>query len=116
MKSLSISTVAIAAAILVLCTSFHPLQGTSSSHEISKPAVSSLLGATARQGDLFWYIDNGTEYTGYISVEDETDDLMEEYGVLVDTDPDGGTLLASGYPIYGYPHLIFASSFLYGHF
>jgi hypothetical protein len=115
MKSLSIGTVAIAAAILVLCTSFHPLQETTSSREISKPALSQ-LGAAARQGDLFWYIDGGTEYTGYISVEDETDDLMEEYGVLVDTSPVGGTLLASGYPIYGYPHLFFASAFLYGHF
>ena len=116
MKSLSISTVAIAAAILVLCTSFHPLQGASSSREISKPAFSSQLGATARQGDLFWYIDNGTEYTGYISVADETDDLEGEYDVLVDTNPVGGTLLASGYPVYGYPHLIFASCYLYGHF
>ena len=123
MKPLSISTAAVAAVLVVLCTSFHPLQKTSSSREVLKPAVTGQAGAAngqiraaARQGDLFWYIDDGTEYVGYLSVETETDDLEAEYDVLVDTDPDGGTLLASGYPFYGYPHLFYASSFLYGHF
>jgi hypothetical protein len=116
MKPLSISTVAIATAFFILCTSFHPLPKTSSSREIIKPVTSSQLRAATRQGDLFWYIDNGTEYVGYLSVEDETDALEEQYDVLVDTNPDGGTLLASGYPFYGLPHSFFASAFLYGHF
>jgi hypothetical protein len=104
MKPLSVATVAIATSLLVLCTSFHPLKKT------AQPETA------ARVGNLFWYIDGGTVYDDWVSADIETGELEDEYGVLVDTNPVGGTLLAGGYPIYGYPHLIFASSYLYGHF
>lgn len=111
MKPLSIFVVAIATSLLVLCTSFHP-QTASSKH----PTASAANTPTARVGNLFWYIDGGTVYHDWVSADIEAYELEEEYGVWVDTNPVGGTLLSSGYPIYGYPHLIFASTNLYGHF
>ena len=111
MKPLSICVVALATSLLVLCTSFHPTTVSSKQH-----AASAGSGSAARVGNLFWYIDGGTVYHDWVSADIEAYELEEEYGVMVDTNPVGGTLLSSGYPIYGYPHLIFASTFLYGHF
>jgi hypothetical protein len=62
----------------------------------------------------YWYLDGGTVYDDWTSVSSEITRLETEYGVLVDTNPNG-TLIASGYFVKGYPHLVYASVLLYSH-
>ena len=105
MKSLSISVVAMATSLFVLCTSFSDRQ-----------IAGSETAAAARVGNLFWYIDDGTVYNDWTSVDNETTEMEDEYGVLVDTDPVGGTIVSIGYPVYGLPHDVYPSCYLYAHF
>ena len=65
--------------------------------------------------NYYWYLDNGTVYDGWRSTNQEIARLEAIYNVYVDTDPFGGTLIASGYSIYGYPHVVYASVLLYSH-
>lgn len=104
MKSLT-SFVAIATMIFFLCTSF----------SADQKGVFSSNTATADNIHYHFYLNGGTTYDGWYTTSQEIDRLELMYGVLVDTSPLGGSLLASGYAIKGYPHLIYASVFLYGH-
>jgi hypothetical protein len=92
--------VALAAALFFVSTSFKPIKKHS-------PAQ--------KDQYYYWYLDNGTVYEGWNSVAQEITILEDEYGVYVDGDPLDGTLIASGYFVKGYPHLVYASVLLYTH-
>jgi hypothetical protein len=64
---------------------------------------------------LYWY-DTGDNYVDEATVSQEEYNLEVKYGVLVDTNPMGGTLLERGYQDYGKPHFDFPLATLYGHF
>lgn len=68
-----------------------------------------------RDAYYYWYLDNGTVYDDWTSVANEITRLENEYDVYVDEDPINGSLIASGYAIKGYPHIVYASVFLYSH-
>src|SRR6185312_2461770 len=55
----------------------------------------------------YWYLDNGTVYDDWNDVSGEITRLENEYGVYIDEDPIDGTLIASGYGIKGYPHVVY---------
>lgn len=103
MKSPKLRGVAIATAIFLLLTSF------STDKRLSN------CGEAADDTHYYFYLNNGTTYDGWYTTDQEIDRLETMYGVYVDGNPLGGTLLAKGYAIKGYPHLVYASVFLYGH-
>ena len=92
--------VAFAAMLFIVCTSATPTK----ERNISKKDNT----------NYYWYLDGGTVYDDFCTTAQEVTRLEEEYGVLVDTNPDG-TLIASGYFIKGYPHVVYASVLLYSH-
>lgn len=98
----SITIVAIATCLLTLCTSFATGRPEPSRH-------------TTAHAAYYWYLTSDNSYQGDWSTSTEIDVLEEMYDVYVDTDP-SGTLLASGYGLPGYPHSIWPSVNLYGHF
>jgi len=106
MRSLSFAGVAFATMFFILCTSFK-----------TDKAVLSFKNASAAKDNIhyYFYLNNGTVYDGWYTTSQEISRLENMYGVYVDGSPLGGTLLGSGYAIKGYPHLIYASVFLYGH-
>ena len=106
MKSLSIAGVALATIFFFLCTSFK----TDNSDHFPR-----IASAAKDNIHYYFYLNNGTVYDGWFTTSQEIGRLEDDYGVYVDTSPLGGTLLGSGYAIKGYPHLIYASVFLYGH-
>jgi hypothetical protein len=64
----------------------------------------------------FWYLASGDVYDGWYTIAQETARLETIYGVYVDGNPgNGGYLLSTAYGLYGTPHLIWPSYFLYGH-
>jgi len=67
------------------------------------------------QVSYYWY-DTNDNYVDFNTVAEEEYNLEVEYGVLVDENPMGGTLLEKGYQNPGKPHMAFPGSFLYGHF
>ena len=101
MKPLSLLKVALAATVIFLSTSFKP--GKSSSF------------SNVNNTNYYWYLDSGTVYDGWYTTATEITRLENMYGVYVDGDPLDGTLIASAYAYKGYPHLIYASVFLYSH-
>lgn len=106
MKALHVTLkVACATLLLFVFTSFKPVK----SHTTQKDA------STKWDPYYYWYLDGGTVYDDWTSVNNEVARLEYEYGVYVDEDPIDGTLIASGYAIKGYPHLVYASVFLYSH-
>ena len=105
MKPLSLLAVACATLVLFLCTSFRPVSSHNTRHHSPK-----------QNTHYYFYLNGGTTYDGWYSVADETDRLETMYGVYVDTNPFGGTQLAAGYVLKGYPHFIYASVILYGHY
>jgi len=106
MKPLSLPAVAAAIFVFLLFTSFR-----------SSPYSSASRKQNLSSGDThyYYYLNGGTTYDGWYSIAEEEARLTTLYGMYVDTNPFGGTLLATGYPIKGIPHTIYATSFLYGH-
>lgn len=105
MKPSSISMVAMATTLLVLCTSFYS----------GKKALPGKQMPATNLINYYWYTNGGTQYDGWFSLQDEEIRMENLYGVDVDTYP-SGTIVAQGYALKGYPHLIFASYYLYAHF
>src|SRR5579872_4548984 len=105
MKHLSISIVAIATCFLILCTSF----------SAGRPGAE-LSRSDTKMPYYYWYLTSDNSFEGYWPVSTEIAVLENMYDVYVDNDPIGGTLLASGYFLKGYPHTVQASVNLYGHF
>lgn len=99
-------SVAIATVLITLCTSF------SSGKERALPKSAA---ATADNVHYYFYLYDDS-YDGFFTTSQEIARLELTYDVYVDTNPFGGTLLARGYANNSYPHTIWASVFLYGHF
>lgn len=110
MKPSSFLVVAVATALITLCTSFSSGKGASPS---SDPSSATVLKDNTH---YYWYLANGDVYDGWYTIGQEITRLETMYGVFVDTSPSGATLLSRGYVIYGTPHLIWPSAYLYGHF
>lgn len=85
---------ALASILFFLCTSLIPVK---------------------KDANYYWYLDGGTVYDGWYTTSEEITRLEEAYSVYVDTDPIDGTLIASGYFVKGYPHLVYPSVNLYSH-
>ena len=101
MKATSRSVVAVATLLLFLGTSFSTLK----------------KDGPVRQDNIhyYFYLNGGTTYDGWYTTSQEIARLETMLGVYVDGNPLGGTLVASGYPVKGYPHYVYASVFLYTH-
>ena len=99
--------VAMAAALILLCTSF-------TSDKAVAPAASP--SDAAADIYLYWYSYPADTYLTYCGVDEEINTLELEYDVLVDADPSGGTLLVRGYDSDIYPHEVWPTVYLYGHF
>jgi len=69
----------------------------------------------ARFASYYWY-DPSNNYIDFNDIDTETYDLEDEYGVYVDQNSIGGTLLEKGYVMPGGPIYGFATILLYGHF
>jgi hypothetical protein len=106
MKPLSISRVAIATAWLILFSAFTN----------GKQASSSTSHHSRDNTYYYYYLADDDSYDAYNTVAGEIAHLESLYGVYVDTNPFGGTLLARGYINNWYPHTIWPSSYLYGHY
>jgi len=65
--------------------------------------------------EFYWY-DADDDYLLFTSINVEIGNLELEWGVNVDMDPAGGTLIASGYNDRVYPHDQWPAYNLYGHF
>ena len=63
----------------------------------------------------YWYSTSTDSYGGYSDVTDEILTLEEEYGVLVNTSPAGGTEIEAGYTNNNDPHTVWPSVILYTH-
>lgn len=68
-----------------------------------------------RDIEYYWY-DTSDNYVDVAIAADEEWRLENVYGVVVDQNSIGGTLLEKGYVNPGKPHMSFVGCFLYGHF
>jgi opacity protein-like surface antigen len=108
MKPTSFNAAAVAALLLFFCATISPAQANApESTATSKQAFVPYFN---------WYLTSNNSYLGYQSEDQEINNLEGTYQVEVDTDPGGGTLLASGFFLYGSLHLLPPSINLYGHF
>ena len=105
MKPSSLLVVALTTALITLCTSFSSGKGASP----KSPA------AAVDNVHYYFYLYDDT-YDGFATTSQEIARLELTYDVYVDTNPFGGTLLARGYANNNFPHTIWASVLLYGHF
>jgi hypothetical protein len=108
MKPTSFGAAVVAALLLFFCATISPVKAGS-----PEPQVKS-TGAFVPYFNF--YLTSNNSYLGYQSEDQEIDNLEGTYQVYVDTDPAGGTLLASGFFLYGSVHLLPPSVNLYGHF
>ncbi len=106
MKPQSLLVVAVTTALITLCTSFN------SGNERSFTKSS----AVARDNVHYYFYLYDDTYDAFVTTSQEIASLELTYDVYVDTNPFGGTLLARGYANNSYPHTLWASVFLYGHF
>ena len=117
MKPSSLLVVALATALITLCTSFSSGKGASPSKFSSVSTSVTPASATHSSFSLFrdnthyyWYLTNGDVYDGWYTISDEISRLEAMYGVYVDLSPGwGSTLLSQGFILYGTPHLIWPS-------
>jgi hypothetical protein len=104
MKRLSISLISLAFLLALAGMGF-----------TAKPTGATPKPDKARDILYYWYNTSDT-YVDYATVANEEYSLELQYGVLVDENSIGGTLLEKGYVNPGKPHMSFAGSILYGHF
>jgi hypothetical protein len=65
----------------------------------------------------YWFTYPDDAYNDYASLDQEETEWWIYYdGVVINTNPIGGTLIARGYPDDVYPHDKFPTVFLYAHF
>jgi len=72
---------------------------------------------SAKQYIYYWYTypdDTYNDWQTLANEEWEWEDVY--YGVLIDDDPMGGTLIAQGYMTNAYPHNMFPAAYIYAHF
>jgi hypothetical protein len=106
MKSLSIRGVAVATLLFLLCTSFYS----------PKKAIPPAKPDKEVSSQFYYFYLADDSYDGYCTIDQEIARLEALYDVYVDNNSPGGTLLARGYTLYGLPHTVWPSVFLYGHF
>ena len=105
----SLFVVAIATALITLCTSFSSGKG-------SSPSTFSPVIKEFQNQHYYWYLTNGDVYDGWNTASTEVSRLETMYGVYVDANPaNAGVPLARAYVLYGTPHLVWSSITLYGH-
>jgi len=105
MKPSSFGRLAIAAGLCLLFTAFTPQRSFSPKVFVSQTSV-----------HYYYYLADDDSYDSYSTVSEEIIRMQTLYGVLVNTNPFGGTLVALGYLNNAYPHNIWPSSYLYAHF
>jgi len=64
----------------------------------------------------YWYSYPDDTYNDYQSLSDEINEMWAYYGLPVDTNPGGGTLIERGYQNNSYPHIAFPVLYLYVHY
>lgn len=97
----NLSKLAFAAVLFLLLTSFEPVKRSAA--------------ASRDNTYYYWYIDGGSQYDGFRNTSDEIARLENEYGVYIDTDSLDGSLIASGFIVKGYLHLVYPSVNLNSH-
>jgi len=102
MKRVSLGLLALAVMLTLSGTASAPQQNSATQHQ-------------NKDVWLYWY-DASDNFYEMNTIAGAEYDLEVEYGVLVDENSAGGTLLAKGYQDLGKPHMAFPLSFLYGHF
>lgn len=107
MKQLPLSLL-LALGLIVLC-------GTSFTKDTKASPQSTPI---AHRGvNFYWYSYPDDEYNDYADIYDEENYWWYYYdGVVVNTNPIGGTLIARGYSGNSYPHGTTPSAWLYAHF
>jgi hypothetical protein len=81
------------------------------------PSKAATPSATQNHRDVnYYFYDNDDNYTNFATAITEEGRLEGIYGVYVDENSIGGTLLEEGYVMPGEPHTGFPDIFLYGHF
>jgi hypothetical protein len=80
---------------------------------ISKPTEA--VAATT-QALYYWYSWPSDSYIDRKTIDDETYEMWVYYGVFVNTNPAGGTLVDRGYTYNNYPHTFFPAVYLYAHY
>jgi hypothetical protein len=101
----------LAAGLVLLCTtSFTPSSASATSHP--SPAADA-----ARKAVYYWYTYPADEFNDYATLSYEELEWWFYYdGVLINTNPNGGTPIARGYLNNNYPHTITPSVWIYAHF
>jgi len=75
------------------------------------------IPAAARQAMYYWFFEPSDTYNDYQTLSNEEVEMWIYYdGVLINTNPAGGTLIAEGYLSNAYPHVAFPYYYLYAHF
>jgi hypothetical protein len=105
MKPSSFSRLALATAVCLFCSSF-----------FSPQLASASISRSGDNAHFYYYLTDDDSFDCYNSVSDEIVHLEILYGAYVNTNPFGGTLVASGYLNNITPHQIWPSSYLYAHF
>lgn len=73
--------------------------------------------AATRDIMYYWYTYPDDTYNDYASANTEAYEWWIYYnGVIIDSNPIGGTLIAKGYIYNNYPHIANPQYFLYAHF
>jgi hypothetical protein len=77
----------------------------------------SKTSTTSRAISYYWYAYPSDTYHDYCSTNAEAYLWWIYYdGVIIDSNPIGGTLIARGYLSNTYPHISYPYAFLYAHF
>jgi hypothetical protein len=82
---------------------------------LRKPAPTT-APAKAKGAYYYWYTVPDDSFNDLTTTPNEESELFWEYGVIVNQNSAGGTLLMRGYINNSYPHNMPASIYLYGHF
>ena len=90
--------------LLLLCCSAAPAPKASMTH------------ATHYTTFYYWYFYPDDTYNDEQTISDEEAELWIYFGVMVDTNSSGGTLVAQGYQQNTYPHTSFPQVNLYAHY
>ena len=98
-----------------LCTSLLALTLLLGATSAIHPAKNTWDQRSTRDQLYYWY-DMNDNFVDRASVATEEIELETKYGVLVDQNPTGGTLLEEGYVAAGKPHTDLPGGMLYGHF
>ena len=108
MNRIAIS-ILLAAGLLLFCSTSFTTPFTP-----SNPASST---RTIRNTSYYWFLYPSDQFNDYASLTAEEEEWWYYYdGVVINTNPIGGTLIARGYLNGNYPHTSYPSAFIYAHF